>query len=228
MLNIKCSEKTNPIRFEPPAPPNLTIRTIPVPEKMVQSPDSMVQRAVNYLNLVNSVGDYLIYIIPPDTSKVLFQGDDVDNPIWTSSWVIDSLIIGLTISTNQYYCKREVVFTGAKNDKIYTNSNVIIVNQEIDHGFVSIIIFDIEPLNFALWSSATEYDGSYTLSMSASEELIEGTEIVIWEKPDGSVELILWRDEWTQKFRAKWKPDGTGQWWTYDMNGQTAATGIWN
>ena len=228
MLNIKCSEKTNPIRFEPPEPPNLIIRTIPVPEKMVQSPDSMVQRAVKYMSLVNSISDYFIYIIPPDTSKVQFQGEDVDETIWTSTWIIDSLTIGLTISETPIFYNWDVRFTGTKNGKSYRNTNVFRINLLIEHGSVSIVLFDIEPLNFALWSSETEYDGSYTLSMSASEELIDGAEISISEKPDGSVELIVWRDEWTQKFKAIWKPDGTGQWWTYDMNGQTVDTDSWN
>ena len=229
LLNIKCSEKTNPIRFEPPEPPKLAIRTIPVPEKMVQSPDSMVQRAVEYMNLVNSIGNYEIYIIPTDTSKLQFQGDDLDNPKWTSTWINDSLAIGLTISEMPNVYNWDVRFTGTKNSKSYRNTNVFKVRQVIERGYVSIFLFDIEPLNFASWSCVTDNDGTYTMSMSASEEVIEGEEIVISEKPDGSGELILWKDEWkwVQKFKAKWEPDGAGQWWTYDMNGHTLDTGFW-
>ena len=224
---VKCSEKTNPIRYEPPEPPNLTIRTIPVPEKMIQSLDSMVQRVVKYMNLVNSIHNYEVYLKPPDTSKLQFQGDGVDNPTWTSSWVVDSLIIGLTISTTLNYYEWEVVFTGTKNKKIYTYSNVIKISQEIDHGDIIILLFDIELLDFASWHCMTDY-GSYTVSMSASEEIIGGSRMVISEMLNGSRELILWRDLKTQKFKAKWKPDGSGQWWTYDVNGQIVDSGNWS
>ncbi|MBN1352622.1 hypothetical protein JXJ21_24760 [candidate division KSB1 bacterium] len=225
---LGCSERNDQLQapgVEQVIPPTFEfINKISIPQKMIQSQDSMVQRIVSHIDSLNLFELYAIYLTPPDSAEMKFVSEPGGNPEWMSNWVIDSLRIELDLLSGYFYRDQwEItVYDIAKNQNVM---QISAFQTSDTRGLFNQLHVTNYPLytSSLIWLWRVESGESLMLELSRGSGSIEFTPDV-----DGSSELIVWANSWVRAFRATWRSDGSGQWWTYQRNGHVDQTNVWS
>ena len=230
LTNCSDSSFTEP---EESSPPQFQMQTISLPDNMANSSDPEVQRVINYITMANVYSQYSNLLVPPDGLDN--QGNN-DGPPWIYSWDVDNDEYGiftatLTISedTEQNSYLFELIVNGILDGQEFDQFLFIEGQQSMDGTEGELKINDPESENGRLalvrWNSTEE--GVYTLTIV--EYNTYEIHISLNDGDSGSIEVYQLEDnaEKTLIFKAEWNSDGTGDWFSYDENGNQEDNGSW-
>jgi len=215
----------SPEKSEPPA---FEVRTISVPQKMIQSQDPMARMAVVYINMANAISNYISFLSPPASAKKLARPVSVQG--WTYTWTEGSLAVTLKISETGDKYIWEVFLKGTDGKFTYDNWKSLHSERTKDGNSGLMIVYEPVTTNPAMkwtWEVDPETE-AYNFVMTTFGD--GGGKIEIVSNPDGSGSLASYEGadgNYVLKFRVEWGSDGSGHWWTYE-NGNVASEGSWS
>jgi len=225
-LLFSCSDdggSTGPDEPEPEWQP----KTVTVPENMEQSQNPMVQMAVGHINTVNGMmNTYSSFFQPQKSYKD-------DGPPWEYDWTEGDLTIHLTITECEeadYDYEWTVVLDGSDGEYTYDNWTYIYAKTTNDNSSGHVTVYkQVTDEVCAVVTWDTDESGVFTMTI---EDFYDTqTKIELTSNPDGSGEVDYYEQiegSYVIQFRAEWEADGSGQWWTYDENGNVENSGSWS
>ena len=197
---FSCSKK-NPKtieEWEGQVAPTFIFRTVSVPDKMKQSPDSMAQKVVEYVGLINECNKYRAYLIPLENYSTKTE----KGPPWITTWQApEGYTIFLTIEgeVGGVSYTWEVKFWGTDSTTgIYYNRWVFIEADQVAFDQAGgIRVYQNNSLKYAAYYNWTTSHNqlTYTMSMFDEGNIILNLEFFIYNGLAG--DLFTKRDNFT-------------------------------
>jgi copper(I)-binding protein len=200
--------------------PAFSIDSITVPDAMMQSTDPMAQQTVMYVMMANAFANYGTWFTPPTTAG--------NGPPWTYTWTVENLTVTLTIKEEGNNWVWDITWNGT--DGVYTYNDWLFIHAEQakDNSSGQLIIYEpVTTIVAWMWTWSVDAQGVYTLVMTSESD---GSKIEVSVNPNDSGELKVYEtinQNYVMTLKVIWQADGSGQWWTYDENGQTGS-GSWS
>ena len=228
-----CScAKQNPEKiqeWEGQVAPTFIFRTISIPEKMRQSPDSMAQRVVEYVNLTNECTKYRPYLIPPEN----YSTKTTKGPPWITTWnspkgymiflTIDGEVGGSSFTW-------EVKFWGTDSTTgVYYHRWIFLkADQAAADKIGGIRVYKENTTNLACYYNWVTFHDEfiYTTSILDGDSISLVLEFHIYHGLAG--DLFQTREDYGLEYKFSWNMDGSGEWWRYDQDFNVIDSGSWN
>jgi len=227
MLSCSKDENKNPTAPEKEEPPVFEVQTVTIPTKMQQSPDPQAQMVVAYVGMINSFANFQGLLVPPNTlTKPLAT---TDGPSWSYTWVDQrtGVTVTLTISQTQTHFIWDVVISGEYGGVKVNNWKILHAERTLNGDHVVFTIYEVNNTEVAMileWTNKT--DGSSEMIMTVPTEM----QLKVLKNADnsGSLEYYEWvNNVFVMTFKSDWTATGSGQWWSYNQDGQLKDSGSW-
>ncbi len=225
VLLFSCSSDDNPTestsqQVKPKAP---TLKSIELPEKMLQSNDPHAQLAATYISIANAFTTYQGLFTPPEGAKQLPKVNDERRYTWN----VGALTITLVYSTDDEYTKWKIIYNGTDpNGTTYVNWVCIEAEQTADGNNGTLIIYQENSTELAAkWTWSNSSDGSSDVTfINYSED--SNWKLDIHSNADKSGEMNIYEEvdgQYVLRYKITWNSDGSGAWWDYE----TGQSGSW-
>lgn len=229
----KSTSPTSPSPSNNNSPPALDVDQVTLPQGLVQSQDPMAQMVVGYVNMANSFAQYTALVSPPSGNMAPDLTSPYSGPPWVYTWDVnngpdDTYTITLTIDETDTTYTWNVMVSGVVGGVTVSDFKYVEGLESKDGSSGYLFIYDPETHNMAArfdWAATS--DNQYTLHYTVPGSVM----ISITVNPDdsGSINYYEWDgSDFIPMFQAHWNADGSGEWWTYDSNGDVSGHGTWS
>ena len=201
----------------PTSVPDYHIKTVELPEAMVNSNDLGAQTAMTYVNMVNGLSGFGAMMIPPSKSTdAMHYKDGTEVYTWeiNEEGIHCTFTLKITETSDMY--KWELIINGTMDNISYSNFVYIYAEEKKDGSWGEITIYNPEQQGNSILFLLTWHnsDGSMYLDLEIPETFL--IKLVTHEDQSGSVEMSDWENnQWVLSFKAQWDASGHGQWWDY-------------
>ena len=245
LISTQCTQDETPTKIETKPPlPTFEFQTTPIPNEMLQSADSMVQAAVNLLELANSFNEFRDFYSPPEGYQDL--STTTGKPWnWICSWMVyqiewfsGSVRVKMTVTEYEdaYYLETKVTFKHDPSWNEWVDWRYLVAEIARDRSDVFLAIYDIDTRVVKyLWIWETNIDNqtskvlSQNLEMAFSPTIEKPERIAITYYPDGNGDMKYYKTidyHYTLQASFEWNIDGSGIWYRY-KNEEVIEQGSW-
>jgi len=213
--------------------PQFVPKTISVPQNMQQSSDPMAQMAMNHIMTANAMSNFASFFTPPPLLKT---SDALGATDWEKKWDQDGMTITLTATENDTGYQWEVKLDGTSQSSGITYSNFIFLrieqNKNGTAGKFTLYDFENNTTDILMeWVWNTLPGDIFDFVGTFYDNGVPEAKIKIISNPDNSGELYFFEyinGTFVLEFKAAWTASGSGEWWTYDENGNIVNQGSWS
>jgi hypothetical protein len=204
------------------------IKTVTVPDAMVQSNDEGAQTARTFIGMANSMSGYGGMMTPPSKSTAVTHFKDGGTELY--SWEINEgnthCTITLTFIETTTSYSWAVTISGTLEGLILSNFTYIQAYSEKDETSGHMTLYDPEGSGVLMTQSWQEFaNGTFECTLEMPQYLF--IKVVTNADGSGSVEVKDWMNgQYVMDFRAEWDASGHGQWWEY-LDGVIDEQGSW-
>jgi hypothetical protein len=204
--------------------PNYEVKTVQVPDAMVQSNDPGAQQATAYINMMNGIAGYGTMMKRPSKSTHVTNLKDGGSDVYT--WNIDDgnthCTFTLTVTETVTIYKWKMVIDGIMDSQEFNNFTFIEAEEFKDGSNSKITVYDPDKGGILMKMSWYKTGDTYHFTFEAPYQALITMEV----NPDNSgiMEVSKWmNNQWVPEFKATWDASGHGNWWDYN----SGATGSW-
>jgi hypothetical protein len=225
---MNCSKDNNPVGpGDKQNPPDVTIKTISVPQHMSESSDAHAKMSVNFIGMANSFSNLKQAFTPP--SGLAKAAHTEDDPIWSKSWKYNGVTLTMSVYDHTDQTVWEIRLDGKDDEFEYKNWLFMKIEQSKDGKSGTMTVYKpVTTTIQAQWSWGSDSEGNYTIHYLLEEET-EGMKIVITQKPDHSGLLKMLEKQngnFVPNFESNWNSAGVGSWKEYSNN-EIVDSGSW-
>ncbi len=189
---FSCSSDDNPTepegqKLKPKAP---TVKTIDLPQHMVQSQDPHAQMAAGWIRMANSFTAYTGFFVPPEGAKSLPKVSDEGKYTWT----VGALSITLIYSTDEESSSWKIILNGTDSDgTTYVNWVAMEAEQSADGNSGTMLMYKENTTEIeAKWTWNNASDGSYDFTYIDYSDF--GGKLDIHVNADKSGEMYIYEN----------------------------------
>ncbi|MCF6170733.1 MAG: hypothetical protein L3J66_07150 [Bacteroidales bacterium] len=207
--------------------PNYKVKTVQVPDAMVQSSDPGAQQAASYINMVNGMAGYGSMMTPPSkrTSVTNFKDGGGDVYVWEINDGNTHCTFTLKVSESVTTYYWEMIIDGILEGQAFNNFTYLKAEEAKDGSSSSFTVYDPETGGILMTMSWYDNGSVTNFTFEIPNEVLMAVNV----NADGSgfVEVKSWQNgQYVLDFRAEWDASGHGQWWAYD-GGVVIDQGSW-
>ena len=221
------SDEENPVTPTPkPEPPDFALKEVTLPEKMVNSTDTMAQQAISIIESAMSFEGTGCVFAPPTGAEVLAENQTA----WEYSWQESNLTKRLAIILISGQYKWQQFFTGTADNNSYDSWRFMDAAQKTDQTIGHVYLYKPVTMQIAQeWSWHTLDNNNYVFKRQSYVEPISKVEITCATDKSGGIESYKpgTTGALVYDLVVDWNADGSGSWRTF-QNGMTLANGTWN
>ena len=205
-----------------------------MPQAMVNSSDANAQRAVGYVDTANTFAQYMQFLTPPSKMDGLRSACNYQGSPWVYTWAVDSgqsdnYTVNLTIDETDTTYTWKVLISGTIYGVAVNDFRLIDGLQNKNGTGGNLFVYDPNGSNLKIrliWDRGVDH---YLLQYGY---IPDGTLINVTLNNDntGRVSYSRWdesKSRYILNFQAVWYADGSGQWYTYDSDGNLDEQGTW-
>jgi len=207
--------------------PNYEVKTVQVPDAMVQSSDPGAQQATSYINMVNGMTGYGGMMTPPSKSTPVTNFKDGAGDVYV--WEINdgnthcTFTLKVSESVTTYYW--EMIIDGTMEGQVFNNFTYLKAEEAKDGSNSSFTVYDPETGGILMTMSWYESGSATHFTFEVPNEILLTVDVNA--DGSGSIEMKEWMNgQYILEFRAEWNASGHGQWWQYD-GGTLLEQGSW-
>lgn len=220
--------------------PQFVFEAVEIPLVMQQSADSVVQMAVDYLNLCNHLEQCIDYIIFPQYE---FQ-QSIPEQLWEKKWnASEGFEISVSLSVDEaiypngethYLSTWNVYYTGTDSIRGVYYDNWLFLQATMEDGEDTYTIFyeeNTDIISHAIhWLVFSEDESRYVMELKENSETVEW--IIIYTGLENRLERrkVTSTHYWEYlpvSYLVTWNPDGSGEWKRYDIDRNEIESGSW-
>ncbi|MBN1352623.1 hypothetical protein JXJ21_24765 [candidate division KSB1 bacterium] len=233
LLWSNCSEKNPLATIEiKPEPPEFPFFDLVLPEKFVQSRDTVAQMALKNLRIADSVNVFRNLLLMPDSTTTFARRSEMD--AWASIRRLDTLTISVylaerTDGINAWLIVLDGIYNGESIDSMnYINARHFRKKQ--GESYHSVRLETLTPVGRRrdYWYWDFWDNGSITISLNLENDDIY---VSIFYHADLSGRIQLTSGGGQQGdyhgYNIDWEADGSGYWEKYDYKLEIVETGQW-
>jgi len=221
-----CSEEDNPVKApSTPDPPTFSLRSIPLPDNLENSPNEMAQQAVSIIEEAMRFDNENCCFEKPEVCKALTEKTGE----WEYQWSDGNLTKNLKVTTKGDRDAWQFYLNGNSNGKTFDNFRAMDAVQQKNKSNGHVHLFKSNSIQIETqWVWYTLDNGNYLFTKESFAESRYNLEITIHTDKSGKIERYVLSPAGSMVYdvRFTWEANGSGAWWTYEA-GQQKDYGTW-
>lgn len=226
-LFVSCSsDDESPVApTKKPQPPTFSLATISIPQKMIESTDTMAQLAIQLINEAQSMEQAIGLLTAPQNAEVV----KAETGEWEYKWVVGALTQTLKITSTEGRYTWRMYLDGTEGGINYINWRFLDAAQQSNKSNGHVYLFKLGTQQIeSEWVWNTLSNNDYQFTRECHDESCKKTDITIKLDNSGKIERYVKSSTGSSVYdlRISWDVNGNGTWWTYE-DGQETGYGTW-